>query len=158
MLISWILLTSVDIETNPGPPRRWKYPCTVCSAPVKSNQRGIQCDRCDLWTHASCGGVGQEEYEGLYGEWYCPTCVRAELPFADVSRLSAVDTSITGSDLEKVTVSTSDSLFYANDGSMVVSHLNIRSVVNKVDDLRVLLERRSRALILVLVRPGWTSQ
>jgi len=49
-----------------------------------------------------------------------------------------------------VTVSTSDSLFYANDGSMVISHLNIRSVVNKVDDLRVLLERRSRALVFGL--------
>ena len=150
VLISWILLTSGDIETNRGPPRRWKYPCTVCSVPVKSNQRGIHCDRCDLWTHASCGGVGQEEYEGLCGEWYCPTCVRAELPLADVSRLSAVDTSITGSDLEEVTVLTSDSLFYANDDSMVISHLNIRSVVNKVDDLRVLLERRSRALIFGL--------
>ena len=52
---------------------------------------------CDLWTHASCGGVSLEEYEGLYGDWYCPTCLRSELPFADVSlpndtRPSAVDT------------------------------------------------------------------
>ena len=87
VLISWTLLTSGDIETNPGPPRRWKYPCTVCSAPVKSNQRGIQCDRCDLWTHASCGGVGQEEYEELYGDWFCPTCVLSDLPFASAAYL-----------------------------------------------------------------------
>ena len=77
VLISLILLTSGDIKTNPGPARRWKYPCTICSAPVKSNQRGIQCDMCDLWTHASCGGVSLEEYEGLCGDWYCPTCVHS---------------------------------------------------------------------------------
>ena len=47
VLISLILLISGDIETNPGPPRKWKYPCTICSALVKSNQRGIQCDAID---------------------------------------------------------------------------------------------------------------
>ena len=37
--------------------------------------------------------------------------------------------------------------FYQNDGCMVVSHLNIRRVFNKFDDLRVFLESRNRAMI-----------
>ena len=71
-----------------------------------------------------------------------------ELPCADdVSSAIEEPEQTLSDDLEEVTVSTSDSLFYANDGSFVISHLNIRSVVNKVDDLRILLERRSRTLI-----------
>ena len=31
--------------------------------------------------------------------------------------------------------------FYKNDGCMIVSHLNIRSVFNTFDDLRVFLEQ-----------------
>ena len=123
---------------------------SVCSALVKSNQRGIQCDRCDLWTHASCGGVGQEEYEGLYGEWYCPTCVRAELPFADVSRLSAVDTSITGSVSEMSPFLKSKPSEVCKSSGVAISHLNVRSLLPKQDELQTLLERRSTSHVMGL--------
>ena len=153
--ISLILLTSGDIETTPGPLRRWKYLCTICSAPVKSNQRGLSYDRCENWTHASSCGIEKEKYLNLVDavdfNWICPSCLMRELPCADdVSSAIEEPEQTLSDDLEEVTVLSSDSLFYANDGSMVISHLNIRSVVNKVDDLRVLLERRSRALVFGL--------
>lgn len=72
-----MLMLSGDVELNPGPPSRWKYPCTVC---VKSNQRGVQCDMCDLWTHATCGRVDGETYQNLKGDWYCQSCVGSQLP------------------------------------------------------------------------------
>ena len=85
----WLLLLSGDIETNPGPVR---YPCTMCGKPVKSNQRGIECSRCEKWTHAKCCGVSPEEYLRL-GEcedelWYCPSCWTSELPFFNCSTMS----------------------------------------------------------------------
>ena len=46
-----LLLLSGDIHLNPGPV---KYPCGICSKPVKINQRGIQCDFCDKWHHIRC--------------------------------------------------------------------------------------------------------
>ena len=56
--VSWItaafLLCCGDVEPNPGP--NYKYPCTVCSYPMKCNQCGIQCSWCDKWTHAKCCG------------------------------------------------------------------------------------------------------
>ena len=61
-VIITLLLASGDIECNPGPVQ---YPCTVCGKPVKRNQCGIACDRCNKWTHAHCGGVGQAEYSGV---------------------------------------------------------------------------------------------
>ena len=33
-----LLLLGGDIEVNPG---QWKFPCGICSKPVKSNQMGI---------------------------------------------------------------------------------------------------------------------
>ena len=54
-----ILASTGDVEMNPGP---IKFPFTMCSKPVKRNQRGIQCDSCDLWTHAYCCNMGTDEY------------------------------------------------------------------------------------------------
>ena len=44
--------------------------------------------------------------------------------------------------------------FYKNDGCMVVSHLNIRSVFSMFDNLRVFLESRNRTMIFGVKR-GW---
>ena len=65
-ILSSLLLLSGDINVNPGP--TWKYPCGVCKKPVKSNQRGIQCDSCDVCP--TC-------YETLANSscaWICPEC------------------------------------------------------------------------------------
>ena len=61
--ISVSLLLAGDIATNTGPgtehinPKRktpvYKHPCKKCTRPaVKSNQKGIQCDSCEMWIHA----------------------------------------------------------------------------------------------------------
>jgi hypothetical protein len=45
------ILLSDDVHINPGP---IKYPCTNCKKGKRSNQRAIQCDFCDEWTHMRC--------------------------------------------------------------------------------------------------------
>ena len=60
-----------DIELNPGDK------CDLCSKTVKSNQRGIQCDKCDRWYHAKCCEVSKELYNVLANSpciWLCPRC------------------------------------------------------------------------------------
>ena len=58
--LAWLLLTAEDVKANPGPgpglrrARKFKFSCSVCSAPVKSNQRGVQCECCYYWLHARC--------------------------------------------------------------------------------------------------------
>ena len=82
----WLLLLSGDIELNPGPV---KFPCTICKNPVKKNQRGLCCDVCNLWTHARCCRVSNDQYNQLsldcINDWLCPACVSDELPFANSS-------------------------------------------------------------------------
>ena len=103
-----LLLLSGDVSLNPGPdsgPRNWKYPCGTCQKPVRSNQRGLQCDSCGLWSHLNCLPdaihVTLQEYDRLSSadeNWYCYRC---QLPAFSDSFFSITpgesDTDSTGS-------------------------------------------------------------
>jgi hypothetical protein len=56
------IMMSGDVHYNPGP--IW-YPCTKCKQPVKSNQKALQCDFCDHWTHLRCTTITVKEYHIL---------------------------------------------------------------------------------------------
>ncbi|XP_048575802.1 uncharacterized protein LOC125557331 [Nematostella vectensis] len=74
-LLCGLLLLCGDISLNPGP--AWKYPCGLCKKPVKSNQRGLQCDSCNIWNHAKCMDISIPSYESLANSsclWLCPKC------------------------------------------------------------------------------------
>ena len=61
-LVYWLLLLAGDVELNPGP---IKFPCAMCSKPVRHNQKGIQCSRCENWSHTACCGVTDLEYRRI---------------------------------------------------------------------------------------------
>ena len=56
LCVSLILLRAGDVKVNPGP-ASGKYPCVECGKEVRNNYSGIECSRCERWTHAACGGV-----------------------------------------------------------------------------------------------------
>ena len=97
-------------------------PCGVCSAPVKTNQRRVQCDVCATWLHTRCIGVSSDEYVELQRSddpWCCRRCLKEALPFFDVS--------------------SSDSLFDVSaPTSLTVMYTNCRSLLPKLDHLRLL--------------------
>ena len=84
LLSFWLILLAGDVEVNPGP-RNWKYPRGVCAKPVKSNQRGVQCEVCTLWLHTRCIGVSNEEYAELQGSVDPWCCLKEALPFHNTS-------------------------------------------------------------------------
>ena len=43
-----------DVSPNPEP---IQHLCTVCCRSVHSNQRALQCDKCQLWSHTKCVGI-----------------------------------------------------------------------------------------------------
>ena len=70
-----LLMLCGDILRNPRP--EWKYPCGVGQKPVKSNQKGLQCDSCDLWYHTNCCRVNDIVYNALAKSpfsWICCGC------------------------------------------------------------------------------------
>ena len=125
-----LLISAGDIEVNPGPATtRWKYPCGVCSKPVRCNQKGIQCDVCTSWLHARCIGLSNSDYCLLQRSdepWSCTKCINEALPFGDVS--------------------TSDSVFYPSADSLDSSSINHSSLSTPQSGLKVLLTTAEASL------------
>ena len=146
-MISWAIVLSGDVQLNPGPPSSCKYPCTVCSNPVKANQKGIQCDTCDLWSHATCGNVGEETYLNLAieGDWHCPSCIRSQLPFHNISNISNAALSSNSA----LSTSTNSSTMNNKINSIKCQSLNARSVMNKRTDMLALLRSQSLNILAV---------
>ena len=80
--------------------RASKYPCSVCEKNVNKNQKAIQCSQCQLWSHASCNGIGKSEYKNLMDEdddvpWHCIPCLVLEnsriFPFGFLSKTELCD-------------------------------------------------------------------
>ena len=65
----------------------WKYPCCQCKKPVKSNQKGLECDSCKKWVHLKCTDLNESQYEILNDNedlpFYCLDC-KPRLLYADV--------------------------------------------------------------------------
>lgn len=62
------------MELNPGPV---KYPCGICTKAVKTGQRGVACDKCDIWYRTSCMFMTTPEYFHLANTstvWTCSAC------------------------------------------------------------------------------------
>ena len=74
-----------NIKSNPlqskrKTKRRSKHPCSVCSKNVCDNQRAIQCDEYNCWSHGACNGISKLEYQNLVeednsAEWHCLPCL-----------------------------------------------------------------------------------
>ncbi|XP_064382509.1 uncharacterized protein LOC135331318 [Halichondria panicea] len=131
------VLLAGDIELNPGP--SWRYPCGECSGPVKCNQKGIFCDVCNTWLHTHCIGLSDLDYSILQASpdtWACRSCLCNTLPFHNASLGYNSNTSI--SDLSISSTSTSA----PNENLNIVS-LNCRSLLSKIDNLRLLTEAQN---------------
>ena len=125
-MIAALLLCSGDVESNPGPVRN---PCNVCSKSVRATQQGASCDSCEMWTHADCCGI--DEYHRLQSleefSWKCPSCLFAELPYGDHGLCD-------------------DTWNFGSPKQMVVAHLNICSLLPKMDEIRHCQEKVPRLL------------
>ena len=130
--LNCLLFMAGDIALNPGPAR---FPCTVCTRPVRINQSGIECDACHRWTHTSCSDVSVDLYNQMEAQvefsWYYPSCLFLELPLVDVSDVSslAADECSTDADLSIV-----NQLGAAIQGIRIVHH-NIQGIHSKLTEL-----------------------
>ena len=85
LLIS-LLMASGNVELNPG--TSYKHPSGICLKSVKSNQRGVQCDFCDIWYHVKCMQMSTFIYDALATSsciWEFSSC---GLPFSQALYLS----------------------------------------------------------------------
>ena len=76
-------LRGLDFDSLPPKTKRqynFKYPCSSCEKPCKSNQKCILCDSCNLWIHLSCSDLSLAQYEYYSNAtdddfpYQCPNC------------------------------------------------------------------------------------
>ena len=132
------LLKCGDINPNPGPT---KFPCVCCETPCKNDQRALQCDGCNLWCHAKCTYVSQDEYNRLSitdDTWYCNACTYKWISdsfFSDSIGDSLNNSTSAVSDTSEPDV-VADYKF-----NLSIAHQNINSLQNKMDEIRALLNQ-----------------
>ena len=150
LLLSLLLLSSGDVELNPGPARNWKYPCGVCSKPVRSDQKGVQCDLCSTWLHARCIGLSLQDYFELQSSddaWSCSRCIREAMPFGDVSNSDSVFHVPSNNSLNSTCNSTINNPPIMSN--LKVLHSNCRSLLPKIDDFRALVSAETPHLLAI---------
>lgn len=76
--VSLLLLIAGDVNPNPGPDYKPKYPCIVCKAAAKWGQDCLECECCKNWFHVQCLGMNNAVYNVLANHpsysWICCDC------------------------------------------------------------------------------------
>ena len=67
--------SSNDLSSNSSNLSR--YPCGTCDNTVTWDQKGVACETCGQWYHASCQSLGNSDYSNLNNSnisWHCVIC------------------------------------------------------------------------------------
>ena len=142
------LLLSGDIAVNPCPEK-----CQTCDRTMARNHRVMTCTECGRRTHIKCSRVSPKEYAQLQQKpsytWYCTNCLLSFLPGYD-DEASTEDVNIIDTNLD-LQVLRHDIIDYRKDKhhDLMIAHLNINSVQNKLDDLK-LLNRELKSQVIFL--------
>ena len=105
----------------------WKYPCLECNKPVKSNQKGLECNTCIKWVHKKCTDLTDIQYNFLEDNenvpFYCLICkprpLFADLIFENPTFITNLNSSLNDStsSLDCSSANSSDFIFVDESGS-----------------------------------------
>ena len=147
----YLLILSGDINLHPGPV---KYPCSVCAKP-SGKELSISCEKCGLWLHKKCDPTFKLENNSSS---ICKPCqnkphdnldnVWVEFPFDDDffrdKETVSFDEKI-NDDAYKTDPVAGWKAF--NKRGLHLIHLNINSLLSKIDELREIAEK-TRATVI----------
>ena len=128
---SYLVLLAGDVSLNPGP---IIDPCAVCKKGCRRNQRAVQCDECDLWYHAKCTGITNEDYKSIAqprANWSCNDCLFPGLD-GSVSSEQFAENSTAAENSVRPNVN----IRLLRD--LRIAHLNVNRLVNKIDSVKEL--------------------
>ena len=170
------LLRSGDVHPHPGPRtenldcsksleqnnsaqtkkfRRPKFPCVTCGKGVIGSSKAIDCDLCSRWTHIKCTGyITDSRYNDLCSQdsdtfsFICSECSINSLPFngeEDVG--SSLDETVITQGTTRPSLTDPDHYECFKRKGLHFLHLNVRSLVNKISEIRLLASKTRAAVI-----------
>ena len=144
--LTLILLLSGDVHPCPGPTP--KHPCIACSRAVRSNSKAISCDLCLKWVHIKCCDMSVEKYNELATSqeefsFICDKCVSNIFPFQHCD----IDCDETDSAHRDAPTLEGVNLDFAKQKGLHFLHLNARSILPKMTDLRLLANKCNATVI-----------
>ena len=150
------LIRSGDIHPHPGP-RVPKHPCTVCDKGVTARSKAVECDQCFCWTHIKCTeaisipAYNQAVLENYNLNFICDRCTISTLPFLE----KVIPEDVPQHDFSTVTASGNteqidiNMLNFSNTKGLHFLHLNIRSLLPKISELRFILQNAKPAVLCI---------
>ena len=139
--LRYILILSGDIELNPGPARQL---CSICNKAV--NKRSLFCNKCNIAVHKKC----EKSKISNSVSYTCQKCSltlsnKNEIPFPEVS-FSENANQIDITPIENTT--DIDNTWHTfNTRGLHFIHLNINSLLDKIDELRFIAEKSKPTII-----------
>ena len=145
----YLLILSGDINLHPG---LVQYPCSVCVKPVR--KRLISCEKCGFWTHKKCNQFGKLHTGSLLICRPCQVIPNDHLenswhqfPFADDFFENRGVPSDEQTNIDHGTPNSNENWKVFNKRGLHLIHLNINSLLSKIDELRS-IAKRSRATVI----------
>ena len=135
-----LLFMSGDIEMNPGPVRE---PCNNCRKTVAKNH--LTCKSCDKHYHIKCGGITPHHYKEIkqttQATWTCPACLNTVIK-------RNIIIGIDPSENIDSTINACEDLRAKIQGpGIVVAHINVRSLVRNIKEVKLLLQHTNIDLL-----------
>ena len=178
-MFSICLLLCGHIHPCPGPARPARiiktprYPCVRCGKAVRDNSPAVSCDCCDEWTHLACSVVSSEMYQemvdkGMTFSHQCNKCLLSQAqPLFPTDEDPSDDFDIISGLGDKDNSGTKPAT--TNDGwrehlpskmplykfecfekkGLHCLHLNVRSLLSKIDELKIIAQQSRAAVIAV---------
>ena len=131
--------------------------CGKCEKSVRSNQKGIQCEFCDVWFHPKCINLSNELYNKLSistESWYCQPCTLPNIsdsyfieksdgdPDPQIDATTASDVNINSEAEDQHVGDIFENLIKLRKGApanIICGYLNINSYRNKYEHIVELL-------------------
>ena len=153
--ISLLMLLSGDIQLHPGPSK-------ICQTCNKSVRKGLPCIQCGFWVHKRCDKIPDAEFAtfstllGNESGYTCLSCKNnikinlwQELPFADDPLPEICEKQTVPTEVNETAKGPTEDFMWNpfRKRGLHFLHLNINSLLPKIDELRLIAKNSNAAVI-----------
>ena len=153
ILILLLLCGDTGAHINPGP----RQICNMCDGVIRMKNNAPTCTECKNLFHKKCIA-----YESNMENFVCSVCINRELPFSVLDDISFLisspqidNTNLRSYNIPKPSNLSDDHYECFKRKGLHVIHLNVRSLFNKISELKIIAKKSNAAVICIT--ESWLS-